>query len=268
MKQDSDAMETADKLFLASFEGDYDDEHAWNAVRSLRQRDTEEVFQLAKAYCRSESPKRRARALDVLAQLGAGKQLSERLHFSESVAIAIAHLDDEDPLVVSSAVWALAHLNDSRAVAALIEIRKHPDAHIRHAVACGMANSNRPEAISTLINLMEDEDDEVRNWSTFQLAQAYVDDGSNGGPGTLDSGEIRDALRKRVNDSFADVRQEAIWGLALRKDPTGLRVLLERLGSEQCIQGDAMTAAEILEKPHDTPADELKVGLRFLMSDL
>src|ERR1700733_12196127 len=110
-------METVDELFLASFEGDYDDESAWNAVASLRQCNTEEVFQLAVTYSRSSFPKHRARALDVLAQLGAGKQLSERPHYGESVAIALAHLHDEDPLVVYSAVWALAHLNDSRAVA-------------------------------------------------------------------------------------------------------------------------------------------------------
>jgi HEAT repeat protein len=79
-------METANELFLTSFEGDYDDEIAWNAVRSLRQLGTEEVFQLAAAYCRSDSPKRRARALDVLAQLGARKELSERPHLSDGTS--------------------------------------------------------------------------------------------------------------------------------------------------------------------------------------
>jgi HEAT repeat protein len=260
-------METANELFLASFEGDYDDESAWNAVRSLRQRSTEEVFQLAVAYCRSDSPKRRARALDGLAQLGAGKQLSERPHFSESVAIALAHLHDEDPLVVYSAVWALAHLNDSRAVAALIEMRKHPDPDIRHAVACGMANSDRPEAISTLIELMEDENDEVRNWSTFQPAHSYVEDGPER-PGSLTSSEIRDAFRRRLNDSFAEVREEAIWGLALRKNPMGLKLLLERLDCEQHSPGDAMTAAEIFDLGYDTPVEELRIGLRCLLNAL
>jgi HEAT repeat protein len=260
-------METADKLFLASFEGDEDDERAWSAVVSLRQRDTEEVFQLAVAYCRSNSPKHRARALDVLAQMGAGKRPSERPHFDESVEVAVAHLHDEDPSVVYSAVWALAHLNDDRAITALIEMRGNADPYVRRAVACGMANSARPEAISTLVDLMQDEDDEVRNWSTFQLAQAYVEDGS-GRLGTLDSDQIRDAFRKRLNDSFTDVREEAIWGLARRRDPMGLRLLLERLNSERCTQGDAMAAAEALEKGYDTPAEELKIGLRVLIGTL
>jgi HEAT repeat protein len=238
-------MKTAEELFRASFEGDDDDKEAWEAVLALRRQDTDEVFQLAKAYSRSEVPKHRARALDVLAQLGAGVELSRRPHFSESVDIALAHIGDEHPAVLYSAAWALAHLNDSRAVAALIEMRKHPDSDVRHAVAVGMANSERPEAISTLMELMEDDNDEVRNWSTFGLAIAYVKDGS-GRLGTLDSTEIRDALRKRLNDSFADARDEAIWGLAQRKDPTGLQLLFERLDSEMRIKGDEMAAAESL----------------------
>ncbi len=264
MNPDSDAMKTADELFITSFEGDDDDEGAWHAVRSLRQRDTDDVFQLAEAYSRSEVPKHRARALDVLAQLSAGKQLSDRPHFSESVAIALAHLGEDDPLVVHSAAWALAHLNDSQAVAALIEIRKHQDPGVRHAVAVGMANSERPEAISTLIELMEDDSDEVRNWATFTLALASAEDGS-GRLGTLDSIEIRDALRTRLNDSFADVRDEAVWGLAQRRDPTGLKLLLQRLDSDQWLEGDEVAAAEILDNNYDTPVEELRNGLRRLM---
>src|SRR5262249_18408946 len=191
------------------------------------------------------------RAWDVLAQLGAGKPLSERLHFSESVAIAITHLRHEDPLVVRSAAWALAHLNDGVSVTALIEVRKHHDPDIRQAVAVGMGNSQQPEAISTLIGLMEDDNDEVGNWATFELGMAYVDDGL-GRLGTLDSSEIRDALSKRLNDSFSEVRAEAIWGLARRRDRTGLRLLLELLAGEDRANEDETTAAEILEREYDT----------------
>src|SRR2546423_14299928 len=78
-----DAMKT-EELFAASFVGDYDDEQPWDAVGALRRRNSEEVFQLAAAYCRSELPIHRARALDVLAQLGAGRPPAERPHFDES----------------------------------------------------------------------------------------------------------------------------------------------------------------------------------------
>lgn len=193
--RDQGTAMTSCELFLASFEGNYDDEAPWEAVRILRRRNTEEVFQLASGYCRSETPKHRARALDVLAQLGAGMPLTERPHFSESVSIALMHLGDEDSLVVNSAAWALAHLGDERAVAALIEMRNCPDAGVRWAVARGVAGSERPEAINTLIELMDDSNDDVRNWATFGLGAMFTEKDATGRLGRMDSGEIREALR-------------------------------------------------------------------------
>jgi HEAT repeat protein len=259
-------MKTAEELFLESFEGDYDDEAPWDAVRALRLRNTEDVFQLAVAYCRSETPKQRARALDVLAQLGAGKPLSDRPHFNECVSIATKHLGDADPLVVHSAAWALAHLNDDdHAVTALIEMRHCPDPGVRWAVACGMLGSRRPEAIGTLIELMDDSDDEVRNWATFALGSESTEEDKTGPLSAFDSREVRDALRKRLDDSFSDVRAEAIWGLALRKDPEGLRLLLDRLDAEEWAPGDEMTAGDILDRKSDTPVEDLRAGPRNLL---
>jgi HEAT repeat protein len=111
---------------------------------------------------------------------------------------------------------------------------------------------------------MEDENDEVRNWATFQLGLSSIEDGSNR-LSNLDSDAIRDAFRKRLDDSFADVREEAIWGLALRKDQAGLRLLSERLDSDPHAAGDEMAAAEILDQDYDTPLEELRVGLRCLI---
>jgi len=111
---------------------------------------------------------------------------------------------------------------------------------------------------------MEDDDDEVRNWATFGLASASV-----AGPGrlrTLDSIAIRDALRKRLNDSFDEVRDEAIWGLALRKEPAALGILLARLSSEEWASGDEMAAAEVLELDYKTPVEDLRHGLRRLLA--
>lgn len=262
--RESDATKSAEELFSTSFEGDYDDEAPWDAVRALRLRGGDEVFRLAAAYSRSETPVERARALDVLAQLGAGKPLSERPHFSESVSIALALLNDDDRGVVRSAAWALAHLGGDVAVSALIAIRRCADAGVSWAVAFGMAGSQRPDAIRTLIELMEDDDDEVRDWATFGLGSAYVEDGP-GRLGTLDSTEIREALRKRLNDSNLDVRDEAIWGLARRKDPAALQVLLNRLNAEERTTEDETTAAEILELDYSTPVEALRSGLRSLL---
>jgi HEAT repeat protein len=264
--RETDELKTTEELFSASFEGDYDDEAPWDAVRALRQRNDDEVFHLAMAYSRSETPIQRSRALDVLAQLGAGDPLSERPHFSESVSTAFAHLGDESASVASSAAWALAHLKGDTAVSALIEVRRSADPCVRWAVAYGVAGSERPEAIRTLMDLMEDDDDEVRNWATFGLASAYVE--GSGRLGTMDSTDIRTALRKRMNDPFREVRNEAVWGLAVRRDPAALRVILDRLNSAEWVAGDEMAAAEALDLDYKSPVEALRSGLGSLLTQM
>jgi hypothetical protein len=118
--EDQDHPTTVPELFEAALQGDYEDEAPWDAVAFLGLRATPEALDVAVKYCRSDDPKARARALDVLAQLGACKPDSERPYIDECVSMAIAQLGDESPLVVHSAAWASAHLRSDRAISALI----------------------------------------------------------------------------------------------------------------------------------------------------
>ncbi len=246
---------TTDDLFQASLQGDYEDEAAWDAVAALRLRGTDDVFQLAVKYAESAEPRERARGLNVLGQLGAGRPISERPHFDDCVAIAIDHLHDSDSLVVNSAAWALAHLCDDRAISALIPMRNNPDADVRWAVANGLNGSERPDAITTIIELMDDSDDNVRDWATFALGTQC----------SVNSPEILNALRKRLFDSYEMARNEAVWGLAQHKDLAGLKMLIERLSADEWMAGDEMAAAETLDVRHDTPPEELLAGLQKLL---
>ena len=247
---------TVPEVFEVTLQGDYDDEAAWDAVASLRLRATPEVFDVAIEYCRSDDPKARARGLDVLAQLGAGKPDSERPYVDECVSMAIAHLNDESSMVVHSAAWALAHLRDDRAVSALIGMKHHANPDVRHAVAFGMGGCSEAEARQTLIELMEDEADEVRNWATFGL----------GSLSDVNSPEVREALLKRLDDPFGEARDEAIWGLARRKETVALRMLLERLESENWVRGVMRDAAqEALGLGRTLSAEELQNALREIL---
>ena len=96
-----------------------------------------------------------------------------------------------------------------------------------------------------------------KDWATFGLGTQCA---------TQDSDEIRQSLRERLNDSFSDARDEAVWGLALRSDPEGLRLLLERLDADECSRGDEMAAAEVLGVDYATSADGLRAGLRNLLA--
>lgn len=251
----ADDTRSNEALFHATLQGDYKDEAAWDAVAALRLRGTDEVFQLAVRYCQSAVPLERARGLNVLAQLGAGKPDSERPHMDESVAIAIEHLRDEDALVVNSAAWALSHLGGDEAVQALIRIRRNPDPDVRWAVANGLNGYESPEAIATVIELMNDSEDNVRDWATFALGTQCQ----------TNSPEILDALRRRLDDIYKNTRDEAVWGLAQRKDSQGLRMRIDRLSAEHWIAGDEYAAAHTLHVPLDTPANDLLAGLKKLL---
>ena len=251
----SEDQRTTAELFAATLGGDYEDDAAWQAVAALRLRGTVEVFDLAVESTRSANPKARARGLDVLGQLGAGKDDSERPYLNQCVSIAIESLKDSDRMVVHSAAWALAHLSADEAVPSLLPLKHHSDAGVRQAVAFGIGSHQGPEAVTTLIELMADSDEDVRDWATFEL----------GSISTSDSPEIRGALRERLADPFEPARSEAVWGLAHRKDPTGLRMLLERLEAETWQSGDEHAAEDILNLDPETPVEKLREGLRKLI---
>lgn len=243
------------ELFAATLVGDYDDQQPWDAVTALRWRGSPEVFELAKQKLASSEPRIRARALDVLAQLGAIKSPSERPFIKESVVLAIQHTKDDSPEVVHSAAWALAHLGGDEAISTLLAMKANTNADVRQAVAVGLHGAAEPRAVQTLIELMEDEDEDVRDWATFAIS----------GFPPEDSPEIRAALRKRLQDSYEEARSEAVWGLAVRKDPEGLRMLLDRLTSDRWRDGDETAAAEALDTDYNTPVEELRSGLRRLL---
>jgi hypothetical protein len=81
-----------------------------------------------------------------------------------------------------------------------------------------------------------------------------------------DSPAIRAAFRKRLDDSYEEARREAIWGLALRKDALGVKLLLEHLESEEWWTGDEDAAEELLGLQPETPVEELRDGLRRLLA--
>ncbi len=167
---------SAGELFAATLEGDYEDDAPWQAVVALQRRGTIEVFELAAEYTRSENAKARARGLDVLAQLSAGKDESERPYLNRCVSVAIESLKDSDPLVVHSAAWALAHLSTEEAATALLPLKHHSDPGVRWAVAYGIASHKGPAPVTTLIELMADSDEDVRDWATFGLGSISTAD--------------------------------------------------------------------------------------------
>ena len=210
-----------EELFAETLNGEYDDEAPWHAVHALQDIGSREVLETAADWCRSDEPLKRARGADVLAQLGCAADHPENNFPEESSSAVVAMAENEKHIQpLASAIQALGHIGDPRAIPLLVRYSTHPESEIRFAVACaGGRFANEPPIVVVLLELMRDSDEDVRDWATFGL----------GSLGTTDTPEIRDAFADLLNDPSSDVADEALAALAQRRDQRALPIILERL---------------------------------------
>jgi HEAT repeat protein len=123
--------------------------------------------------------------------------------------------------VLGSIVFACGHLHEPGCIEALLHLKRHPDADVRYAVVHALSGHEDKRAIEGLIELSSDEDEDVRNWATFDIG-SRID---------TDTAEIRNALFLRLEEAEAEIRGEALVGLARRNDTRVITPLLRELES-------------------------------------
>jgi HEAT repeat protein len=128
----------------------------------------------------------------VLAQLGKTTERPANSFPVEAYEVVTQALQQErEFLPLNSAIAALGHLDDARAIPLIAAFHSHPNPEIRFSVACALGSfPNDALSIETLLALMEDADENVRDWATFGL----------GVHGDKDSAEVRDSLYRRLSD--------------------------------------------------------------------
>jgi len=214
-----------DALFARTLTDDPEDDGRWDAIHILRTAGGKLIFDRAMAWCNSGEERRQLTGVDILAQIGKTFEHPVTDYTDESYPVIEAFLlGNPSTNMKSAAIAALSHLEDPAAISLICSFRNDPDANIRFSVACalGYPFSNDPQAVETLLELMRDEDEVVRDWATFGL----------GVQGDADSPAIREALIERLSDSFPDAREEAVEALGKRKDLRVLPVLRELLQAE------------------------------------
>lgn len=200
-----------------------DDAARWGAITALHWRGTVEVFEAAADMCRSPEPCVQASGLDILAQLGIPDPVCQ----PEARALIRRFLAPETPEApLNSAICAAGHQSDEEAIPLLTPLAKHSSPDIRFDVAFALGSLEGPGTVETLIELMSDEDADVRDWATFALGTQHNED----------SDRIREALWARVYDEDLDTRVEAIGGLAAR----GVREVIPELATalQSVLDGD------------------------------
>jgi HEAT repeat protein len=210
-----------DELFAQAQSGDYEDEAPWQAIKALRSIGTRQIFQRAADLCKSPDPLSRARGADVLSQLGKTFEHRSNTFPDESYSVVMELVQREEEVQpLASGIAALGHIDNPQAVPLIMSFCSHPNLEVRFSVTCALGCfPDDPLSAETLLKLTQDPDKDVRDWATFGL----------GVLGSLDSGEIREALVLRLGDSDEDVREEAMVGLGKRKDQRVLAPLLVAL---------------------------------------
>ncbi|WP_082801582.1 HEAT repeat domain-containing protein [Herbidospora cretacea] len=184
---------------------DPDDDERWKIVRELQVRGDAETFEVAVRLCGATEPRERQLGADILAQLSFQENAKPGL----PVLLDLARREG-DPTVLSSAVIALGHVADERALPEVLALTGHDDHRVRRAAAWTLPTVMRdddPEATAALIRMTREADDENRECATTGLAGLETD-----------SEEIRAALAARLDDPCLIVAVEAAYGLARRGD--------------------------------------------------
>jgi HEAT repeat protein len=247
-QQNTPQQTEIDELFKQTLEGDYDDEDdeggPWEAVSKLQAMASDPVlgraiFDRAVRWCRDNKPAKRLRGIDILAQLGKTEDHPEPVFADETYAIVASVLEDElDLQVIDSCLVAFGHIGNPAAVPLVIEHRTNTDPDVRFAVAFALSSfADEPDSIRVLLQLMQDDDADVRDWATFGL----------GVQGNADTPEIRKALIDRLDDGNPDTREEAVAGLGKRKELRVLPDLIELLQQEEVSYGVVEAACNLLD---------------------
>jgi len=130
-----------DDLFARTMEGAYEDDAPWQAVQSLRRIGTRQVFEQAAEWTKSGVPLKRARGLDVLAQLGRTVEHPSNNFPLEVYDVVTRALQTEHELQpLDSAIAALGHLGEQSAIPLIASHRSDSRSDIRFTVACALGS--------------------------------------------------------------------------------------------------------------------------------
>lgn len=229
-------------------------------LQTLHLRANREVLEAACALCHSAHARERILGADMLGRLGdivwvlrAARMLSDSEHpqaqahgerlmqqFSplvgrarqfpkEIISILLPLVEsEENDQVLRAMLCALGDYQDFHPIVTerLAAMRTHPNRDVRFTVATRLAlNLENPIALVAMTELSDDDDDEIRMWTTLSLGQFAL---VHTEPEQCNL--IRDTLCRRLTDANDEVRGEAMLGLAMRSDPRVVDALIAEAG--------------------------------------
>ncbi|MFM8570149.1 MAG: HEAT repeat domain-containing protein [Pirellula sp.] len=202
-----------------------DSDELWQSVFALRKVASKRVLDRALSYSRHPEAFHRSIGVSILAQLGPdGDAYAEE---SKQMIRSMLPIE-QDPEVITSLISAVSFRKMTEGTQWLVSLANNRSEDIRWRVAWALPidGISDPDVyqtcVQTLLRLMQDPEPQVREWATFSLSITEQD-----------TPEIRNALLERLRDDDFQTRSEAAIGLANRKEPAAIDLLIEHLQSDR-----------------------------------
>jgi len=194
----------------------------WKTILELRKFVDDEMIEKCFELINSKNQKSKIIAINILSQLG-----TKRTKFAKKLINKLFEFlqESENEKLTISCLIAISHNNNfitKKQIKFLEKFKKDKSKEIRYALVFSILKLEDETAIKTLIKLSDDRSPKIRNWALFGLGTQIKSDNK----------EIRKILYKHCFDKDEQSKQEAIKGLANRKDERVYEIILNELKSE------------------------------------
>ena len=195
---------------------------------------------------KSHNWRKRVLAVYVMGQLSHYKNRDDigthsRYGVKASEQMLVEALNDQHPDVIAIALSGLRHTPVPEALPVMLTFVNHPDKWCRRELAfalCGYENDG-PHMTAVLLQLAADEYEITRDWATTALQWSHVD-----------TPEVRERLWLNAHDTDPYVVNEALQGLARRKDPRTVEWVLHYIqNGGYCSDSDLLEVANLYDDP-------------------
>lgn len=244
---------------------DDDEDARYDAARAIARMGLP-VLDRALAWADDPRPRMREMACFILGQIGyRDEQGVVVARDPEGIPVLLRLLEtDPEAEVRAAAASALGRHAVPNTVSALARAVSDPSEDVRLEVAIALGifywidedQSYKGAAAAALLRLMDDKDEDVRDWATFGIHQ-----------GSHDTPETRARLWQALDDPNSAVRGEAAEGLALFGDRSLIPRLDALLREDDELPSHYFTAAEEFGDPILLPAVEVGAERWLEMQD-
>jgi hypothetical protein len=238
---------STDEIFTRLFKSKSSSSY-WNYIRELRKRKTNDIYQKAIQLTNSIDNHEKVIGINILAQFGYSKKKK-----SQILNIYFNLLKSESNIkIISSILYGIGHNNKNlteKQIGLICCFHSSKSATIRYSLTFALSGIENKNAISTLIKLSKDKDADIRDWATFGIGSQIK----------TDNIEIRETLWERVTDTDKNTRDEAIAGLAIRKDQRVKEILKKELETANDLSSLMLEAIENFDDKEFINLIELKI---------